>query len=100
MERLLEHLPKVVLRGSAVDSVCHGADLAAPGMDSADRKIRKGDAVAMFSPKGEAVALGSCLVNLEEGVSKKGIVIDTKRVFMEAGTYPRMWKTREKERPV
>jgi len=32
MEKLLDHIPKIVIRDSAVDAICHGAKLALPGI--------------------------------------------------------------------
>ncbi|MDL5503578.1 MAG: RNA-guided pseudouridylation complex pseudouridine synthase subunit Cbf5, partial [Candidatus Methanoperedens sp.] len=43
MEFGVSHLPKVVIRDNAVDAVCHGAGLAAPGVLSAESGIEKGD---------------------------------------------------------
>ncbi|MCK4348066.1 MAG: RNA-guided pseudouridylation complex pseudouridine synthase subunit Cbf5, partial [Thermoplasmatales archaeon] len=57
MERLLDHLPKIVIRDSAVDALCHGANLAIPGVVEIDTDIKKGDIVAILTLKGEGVAL-------------------------------------------
>lgn len=93
MERAVVHLPKIVIRDSAVDAICHGADLASGGIVGLDDNIQKGDIVAILTIKGELVASGESLTNsLEILESTKGIMIDTKKVFMEPGTYPMMWK--------
>ena len=41
-----------------MDAVCHGADLAAPGVVELDDSITKGATVAMMTLKGEVVGLG------------------------------------------
>ncbi|MEN4007208.1 MAG: RNA-guided pseudouridylation complex pseudouridine synthase subunit Cbf5 [Methanobacteriaceae archaeon] len=93
METAVEHLPKVVIRDSAVDAVCHGADLAAGGIVSLEDKIKKGDVVAVMTLKGELVAAGESLKTAHEILkASKGIMIDINKVFMEPGTYPKMWK--------
>lgn len=93
MERAVEHLPKIVIRDSAVDAVCHGADLAAGGIISIEDRIKKGDTVAVMTLKGELVAAGESLKTSKEILkANKDIMIDIKKVFMEPGTYPRMWK--------
>jgi len=93
METAVEHLPKVVIRNSAVDAVCHGADLAACGIVSLEGKIKREDVVAVMTLKGELVAAGESLKTAEEILkANKGIMIDINKVFMEPGTYPRMWK--------
>ena len=93
MELAVKHLPKIIIRDSAVDAVCHGADLAAGGIVSLDDKIKENDTVAIMTLKGELVAAGESLKTSKEIYkANKGIVIDVKKVFMEPGTYPKMWK--------
>jgi H/ACA ribonucleoprotein complex subunit 4 len=93
MELAVKHLPKIIIRDSAVDAVCHGADLAAGGIVSLDDKIKENDTVAIMTLKGELVAAGESLKTSKEIYkANKGIVIDIKKVFMEPGTYPKMWK--------
>ena len=93
VEFAIKHLPKLVIADNAVDAVCHGAPLAAPGLVSVETDINKGDNVAMFTLKGEAVALGKADMTTQEMMtSEKGLVARAKRVIMEPGTYPRAWK--------
>ena len=93
IEVAVKHLPRIIIRDSAVDAVCHGADLAAGGILSLDDNIKKDNTVAVMTLKGELVAAGESL-NTSNEIYKanKGIVIDVKKVFMEPGTYPMMWK--------
>jgi H/ACA ribonucleoprotein complex subunit 4 len=92
-ERAAAHLPKVIIRDSAVDAVAHGADLAAGGIISLSPNIAKRNTVALETLKGELVAAGISLYNTPEIIDKnKGIMVDIKKVFMEPGTYPKMWK--------
>jgi H/ACA ribonucleoprotein complex subunit 4 len=100
VEAALKHLPKLVISDKAVDAVCHGAPLAAPGLLSLETDINKGDDVALFTLKGEAVAIANAeLPSKEMLASETGIVARTERVIMEPGTYPRTWKLSEKEGP-
>lgn len=93
MEAAVEHLPKVFIKDSAVDAVCHGADLAAGGIVSLEDKIKREDVVAVMTLKGELVAAGESFKTAEEILKvDKGIMIDINKVFMEPGTYPKMWK--------
>jgi H/ACA ribonucleoprotein complex subunit 4 len=92
MERGLTHLSKIVIRDSTVDAICHGADLAMPGVLKLSSCIKVGDVVAVFSLKGEAVATGMAHMSSEQMAGcDEGIAVKTKRVFMEPGTYPKMW---------
>lgn len=93
MEIALGALPQVVIRDSAVDAVCHGAELAVPGIVRLDSAIEKGKPVAVFSLKGEAVAIGLAQMTSRDVLDlEKGVAVRTERVLMDRGTYPAMWK--------
>ncbi len=95
MEFALSHLPKIVIRDNAVDAVCHGASLAAPGVLSVESGIEKGDLVAIFTLKGEAVSFGVAqMKSIEILKAATGIVATNERVFLEPGTYPKGWKAK------
>ncbi len=95
VERLLDHLPKIVVKDSAVDALCHGANLALPGIVELDSEIKKGDTVAILSQKGEGIALGkSHLTSVAILEKDKGIAVKTERVLMAPGTYPKLWRSR------
>ncbi|MGC9308465.1 MAG: RNA-guided pseudouridylation complex pseudouridine synthase subunit Cbf5 [Thermoplasmatota archaeon] len=93
LEDVLLHLPAVVIRDSAVDAICHGADLAVAGILQVDTGIIPGSQVAILSLKGEGVAIGFAQLSTRDIMEKdQGIAVDTKRVLMHKGTYPSMWK--------
>jgi H/ACA ribonucleoprotein complex subunit 4 len=93
MEKILENIPKLVIRDSAVDAVCHGADLAIPGVVEVDTDIKKGDMVSIMTLKGEGVALGRSLMSTEDIIQKDtGLCTNVDRVLMKKGTYPSIWK--------
>jgi H/ACA ribonucleoprotein complex subunit 4 len=97
MERLMDHLPSVQIKDTAVDAICHGADLAVSGISGIDGSFSKGELVAVLSRKGEGVALGKSLMKSQDALSKEsGLAVDTQRVLMAPGTYPRLWKTADK----
>ncbi len=95
MEAGLSHLPKLVIRDSAVDAVCHGAELAAPGVLTVESGIEREDPVAVFTQKGEAVSFGLAkMKSVEILKAATGIVATTDRVFLEPGSYPKGWKAK------
>jgi H/ACA ribonucleoprotein complex subunit 4 len=97
MEHALALIPKIYVRDSAVDAVCHGASLTAPGVLSLETGIAKGSMVAVMTLKGEAVALGRALLDAEKIMPlEHGVVANTERVLMARGTYPKCWKSGEK----
>lgn len=98
VEAALAHLPRLEIADNAVDAICHGAPLAAPGLLSLETGIGRGDDVVLFTLKGEAVAIARAELSSEEMlVSSSGIVAATERVIMEPGTYPKAWKLAERD---
>jgi H/ACA ribonucleoprotein complex subunit 4 len=92
-EVLLAQLPKVQIKDSAVDAVCHGANLALPGLVALDEGIRPGDTVAIMTLSGEGVGLGRALMSSEEMMRRaEGFAVDVHRVLMPTGTYASVWK--------
>jgi len=93
-EELLTHLPRVVLKDSTVDAICHGAQLGMPGVCGLDPDVKKDRDVLLVTIKGEAVAFGRSLMDaVDMQKVRKGICVTTERVLMEPGTYPKAWKT-------
>lgn len=93
MEYGLVHLSKVIIRNTAVDAICHGADLAVPGVLSVQSEIERGGSIAVFTLNGECVCLGTAKMNSTQILdAKDGIAVDTDRVLMETGIYPRTWR--------
>ncbi len=94
METALMQLPKIIIRDTAVDAVCHGAALTAPGVVQVDTGIEKGKTITIFTQKGEAVALGKAKVSTQEIMDlRHGTVAELARVLMPPGTYPKVWKS-------
>jgi H/ACA ribonucleoprotein complex subunit 4 len=94
IEHAFVELPKVIIRDTAVDAICNGAQLAVPGILSFTPNIKIGSIVGVFTKKGEVVAICEALISAKELMeAEKGIAFKTKRVIMKAGTYPRAWKS-------
>lgn len=90
MERMVDHLPKIFVRDTAVDALCHGADLAAAGVCYIDARINPNMLLAYMSLKKELIGFGiSQKSAMEIYKAKSGIVAKTKKIFMERGIYPR-----------
>ena len=93
MEDLVEPLPKIIVKATAVDAICHGADLNISGIHMLDEDIRKNALVAMMTARGELIAIGKMAMSSQKIMSSdKGKAADTERVFMDPGHYPRMWR--------
>jgi H/ACA ribonucleoprotein complex subunit 4 len=93
LESFLDHLPKIVIRDSAVDALCHGASLAIPGVVEVDSDIKNGDMVAILTLKNEGVAIANSIMSTEKIIQRdKGVCASLVRVLMNKGTYPSIWK--------
>jgi len=95
IELALSEIKSVVIRDSAVDAMCHGAQLAIPGILQISPNLQKGDVVAVYTQKGEAVALAESTMSEQEiKDATKGYAFETKRIIMAPETYPRKWRTK------
>jgi len=97
MEKMVSHMLKIYVRDTAVDAICHGADLAAAGICSLDARIKSDMQVALMSLKGELIGFG---ISKKDAMSiykaKNGILVASNKVFMKRGTYPRWDQKAEK----
>ena len=86
--------PKIIVRDSAVDALCHGANLAVPGVLSIETGIKPSDTTAILTQKGEAIAIAKALKTTEE-ITKisHGLIAKTQSVLMPRGLYPKLWRT-------
>ena len=95
VEYALSELKSVVIRDSAVDAMCHGAQLAIPGILKISQNLKKGDIVGVYTQKGEAVALAEATMSDKEiQDATKGYAFETKRIIMAPKTYPKKWRTK------
>ena len=95
VELAFSELKSVVVRDSAVDAMCHGAQLAIPGVLQISPNLKKGDLVGVYTQKGEAVALAESTMSEEEiKDATKGYAFETKRIIMAPKTYPKKWRTK------
>ena len=93
VEYALSELKSVVIRDSAVDAMCHGAQLAIPGILQISPNLKKGDIVAIYTQKGEAVALAESTMSEEEiRDATRGYAFETRRIIMAPNTYPKKWR--------
>jgi H/ACA ribonucleoprotein complex subunit 4 len=95
VEYAFSELKSVVIRDSAVDALCHGAQLAIPGILRISQNLKSGDIVGVYTQKGEVVALATATMSEEEiRDATKGYAFETKRIIMAPNTYPKKWRTK------
>ncbi|MBI2558321.1 RNA-guided pseudouridylation complex pseudouridine synthase subunit Cbf5 [Candidatus Woesearchaeota archaeon] len=87
VENGADHLPKIWVFDTTVESICHGVDLKVPGISKLNDKISKDEVVAIMTLKNELIALGAAQISSEEMMLEKGIAVRTDKVFMQPGIY-------------
>ena len=87
-EIAVNHLGKIWITDSAVNPLCHGADLYVPGVSKITTGIQKDDVVAVFTLKNELVCIGNAMLDSDSLLKEeKGTAVKTTKVFMERGVY-------------
>merc|ERR1712228_657611 len=92
LEHLLVSYPRIVVKDSAVNAICYGAQLMIPGVLRFEKNIEVGSEIVMMTTKGEAVATG--IAQMTTAVISSvdhGAVAVIKRVIMERDTYNMRW---------
>ncbi len=93
MELAVINMPKIVIKDTAVDAICHGANLMAKGVAYVEKSVKPNKEVAIFTLKHELVAIGKAKKSAEDIVKmRSGEVVNVERVLMERGVYPSTWK--------
>lgn len=96
IETALHPIKAVIIRDTAVDALCHGAQLAVPGVLKIPRDLKKGDYVGIYTLKGEVVGLAEAAMSAEEIVEAgKGLAFNINRIIMKPNTYPKAWRAKE-----
>jgi len=91
IERGVEHLGKIWVLDTTVDTLCHGASLKVPGIAKLDDTVQKGQLIALMTLKDELIALANSTMDSQD-IKKagRGIAASTQKVFMLPGTYPKV----------
>uniref|UniRef100_A0A7S4R5S6 PUA domain-containing protein n=1 Tax=Alexandrium monilatum TaxID=311494 RepID=A0A7S4R5S6_9DINO len=92
LELILTNYPRIVVKDSAVNAICYGAQLMIPGVLRFEKNIDVGSEIVMMTTKGEAVATGIAQMTTAVITSvDHGTVAVIKRVIMERDTYNMRW---------
>merc|ERR1719356_1933508 len=92
LELILTTFPRIVVKDSAVNAICYGAQLMIPGVLRFEKNIEVGSEIVMMTTKGEAIATGIAQMTTAVVSSvDHGCVAIIKRVIMERDTYNMRW---------
>lgn len=93
IEIICQDLPKLYIRDSAIDAICHGAALTLPGVVRVTDGINENSLIAIFTMKEELVAFGQSILPTKEILElQNGICARPNTVFMKKRVYPSLWK--------
>jgi H/ACA ribonucleoprotein complex subunit 4 len=96
VEHAIKFVSRVWVFDATIESLCHGAKLAVPGISKLETGIKNDDLVAVLSLKGELIGLGTALTTSEEmHTAKNGLAVKMDRIVMKSGTYPKMWQKKD-----
>ena len=96
VEHCLEGIRAAVIRDTAVDALCHGAQLAVPGLIAVPKDLKKCELVGVYTLKGEIIGLAEAVMTGEEiEQNVKGVAFSMKRIIMKPGTYPKAWRSND-----
>ena len=96
VEHCLEGIRAAVIRDTAVDALCHGAQLAVPGVIAVPKDLKKCELVGVYTLKGEIIGLAEAAMTGEEiEQNVKGVAFSMKRIIMKPGTYPKAWRSND-----
>jgi len=92
LELILTNYKRIVVKDSAVNAICYGAQLMIPGVLRFEKDIEVGSEIVMMTTKGEAIATG--IAQMTTAVISSvdhGVVAKIKRVIMERDSYNMRW---------
>lgn len=87
VESAVKHLPKIVVKDSAVSSLANGSDLYSQGVSKLTEDVSEDQTVAVLSLKGELVALATAANSSEKIYSDQCMSASMDSVFMEPNIY-------------
>ena len=82
VESAVEHLPKIIVKDSALLSIANGSPVYTPAISKISSNVLRGDLVAVLSLKGELVALANAAMDARD-TTRKGIAAKTDRVIID-----------------
>lgn len=89
VEFAVEHLPKIIIKDSAVHTVASGTPVYSGGVSKVSESVKQDDLAAILTLKGELVALARANMTASDMVKKKGLAAKTDRVIIDKNLYPK-----------
>mmetsp|Transcript_56005 Transcript_56005/g.114470 ORF Transcript_56005/g.114470 Transcript_56005/m.114470 type:complete len:369 (+) Transcript_56005:4241-5347(+) len=92
LEIVLTKYRRIIVKNSAINSLCYGANLATQGVSRLDKNIETGEEVLLVSSKGEAIAIAQSVINSQSfNGTNSGFIATVKNIIMRRDVYPKEW---------
>ncbi|XP_030065174.1 H/ACA ribonucleoprotein complex subunit DKC1 isoform X3 [Microcaecilia unicolor] len=92
LEKLLTSHKRIVMKDSAVNAICYGANAMLPGVLQYEDGIEVNEEIVIITTKGEAICIAVAMMSTATiSTCDHGMVAASKRVILERDTYPRQW---------
>ncbi len=96
IEEVLDYVPRIVVKDTAVSAITHGDAVKVPGIVAVSEGLRRGGVALAVTLKGELVALVQSRMDASEILqAERGIAADLERVVMPRDLYPPAWRGRK-----
>lgn len=93
----LEGIPRVYIKESAADAICHGARLSSKGIIRHDA-FQMDEQVVILAGD-DLIGIGEAMMSSSRIVpGEKGLVVAPRIVMQDTGVYPHVWKTHQAKR--
>nr|UXY87472.1 pseudouridylate synthase [Cryptomonas sp.] len=92
LEVLLTSYKRIVVKNSAVNSICYGAKLTFSGVVRIEQNLGKEDEIILMTIKGEAIATAISKINIITLYQQtQGVICIIKDIIMKRDVYPKKW---------
>ncbi len=96
IEEVLDYVPRIVVKDTAVAAITHGDAVKVPGIIAVSEGLRRGRLALAVTLKGEIIALVRPLMDSSEILeADSGIAAELERVVMPRDLYPPTWRGRK-----
>ncbi|MCD6215457.1 MAG: RNA-guided pseudouridylation complex pseudouridine synthase subunit Cbf5 [Candidatus Aenigmarchaeota archaeon] len=87
-EIAVEHVPKIIVKDSAVFSLVHGSPLYARGILKLEDSVKKGGITAILSGNGELIGIGVAKLSVKDMIKAKSLCVKMDRILMKPTDIP------------
>ncbi|ABW98136.1 cbf5 (nucleomorph) [Hemiselmis andersenii] len=92
LDVLFSEYRRVLVKDSSINSICFGAGLTSSGILKIEPNIEIGEKIVLLNFQGDPIAIGVSKINSYSLFNSfSGLVVETKKVFIQKGFYRKKW---------